>query len=261
MASITREPNGRRTVQFVGADRKRRSIRLGKVTQRLADAVRVKVESLVSSMITGHAPDDETSRWVAGLDHVMSGKLAAVGLMPKRSSDVLEMFIDDYIEMRSDVKPRTRINLKQTKCWLVKYFKADKRLRDITEGDAEAWGLWMAEQGSAENTIRRNCGRARQLFKYAIKKKIIACNPFCDLKRRCSRIRSGSISSRVPKLMPCLRSVLMRSGGSYSRWPVSAGSGVPAKFSRCGGAISIGSSVASRSRVLKRNISKAKNLA
>jgi len=37
MASITKQPNGRRTIQFVGPDRKRRSIRLGKVSQRYAE--------------------------------------------------------------------------------------------------------------------------------------------------------------------------------------------------------------------------------
>ena len=48
MASITREANGRRTVQFVGADGKRRSIRLGKVSQRSAEGVKVRIEALVT---------------------------------------------------------------------------------------------------------------------------------------------------------------------------------------------------------------------
>ncbi len=46
MASITRESNGRKTIQFVAGDGKRRSIRLGKTTVRNAEAVRVKVEDL-----------------------------------------------------------------------------------------------------------------------------------------------------------------------------------------------------------------------
>ena len=49
MASISKEPNGRRTIQFVGADGKRRSIRLGKVSQRTAEMVKVKVEALVAA--------------------------------------------------------------------------------------------------------------------------------------------------------------------------------------------------------------------
>jgi hypothetical protein len=31
MASITKHPNGRREVQFIGPDQKRRTVRLGKV--------------------------------------------------------------------------------------------------------------------------------------------------------------------------------------------------------------------------------------
>ena len=37
---ISKDPNGRRTIQFVGSDGKRRSIRLGKVSQRQAEAVK-----------------------------------------------------------------------------------------------------------------------------------------------------------------------------------------------------------------------------
>lgn len=41
MASISKAPGGRRTIQFVAADGKRRSIRLGKVSQRDAEAALV----------------------------------------------------------------------------------------------------------------------------------------------------------------------------------------------------------------------------
>ncbi|MEE9296465.1 MAG: integrase, partial [Phycisphaerae bacterium] len=71
MASITREPAGRRTIQFVGADKRRRSIRLGKASQRTAEAVKFRVEQLVTATITGHAMDDETARWLAERDAVM----------------------------------------------------------------------------------------------------------------------------------------------------------------------------------------------
>ena len=79
MASINREPNGRKTIQFVAADGKRRSIRLGKMNRKAATAFRVRVEHLVSASITGHPLDEETSRWLAGLDDIMIDRLAAVG--------------------------------------------------------------------------------------------------------------------------------------------------------------------------------------
>jgi len=53
MASISKEPNGRRTIQFVGADGKRRSIRLGKVSKHTAQGIKVKVEALVEASFSG----------------------------------------------------------------------------------------------------------------------------------------------------------------------------------------------------------------
>jgi len=50
MASITREPNGRKTIQFTGPDCKRRSIRLGKVSQRHAETVKTRVEQLAAAV-------------------------------------------------------------------------------------------------------------------------------------------------------------------------------------------------------------------
>ena len=97
MASITREGNGRRTIQFVAPDKKRRSIRLGKASQRTAEAVKVRVEHLVASRNTGHALDDETSRWVAGLDDTLREKLAAVGLVRSVETATLGAFIENYI--------------------------------------------------------------------------------------------------------------------------------------------------------------------
>ena len=68
MASISKDPGGRRRIIFKGGDNKRRAIRLGKVSQETALSVKVKVERLVAAQITGHALDNETAAWVARLD-------------------------------------------------------------------------------------------------------------------------------------------------------------------------------------------------
>ena len=107
MASITKQPNGRRMIQFIGPDKKRRSIRLGKVPQKAAVAMKLRVEALVASAITGHAIDDETARWVAGLDDGLSERLAAVGLIRARARSTLGAFVDSYIASRTDLKPGT----------------------------------------------------------------------------------------------------------------------------------------------------------
>jgi integrase len=187
MASISHDKKtGRRMIQFTGPDGKRRSIRLGKASRRYADMVKPKVEDLVAARITGGSPCDETSRWLADLDEGMLKKLAAVDLIelkPEQQGQIiLEPFLDDYINRRTDVKKSTRTVLSHTRRNLVEYFGPDKAIRDITPGDADEWANYLRESGLAENTVRRRCGIAKQYFRAAIRKKYIQENPFLDLR-------------------------------------------------------------------------------
>ncbi len=181
MASISRQPGGRRTIQFVGRDNRRRSVRLGKVSQRAAEAVKVRVEQLVAASITGHPTDDETARWLVGLDSVLYDRLAAVQLVPKRHGVMLAAFIDAYVDSRDDVKPATATVYGHTRRCLVAFFGDDKPLRDITPGDADLWRLGLIRSGLADNTVRRRCGIAKQFFHAAVRQKLIGENPFADL--------------------------------------------------------------------------------
>jgi integrase len=84
--------------------------------------------------------------------------------------------------MRTDVKPGTQMLDGQTRRNLLAFFPADKQLVSFTRGDGDAWRLSLKEQGLAENTIRRRCGRAKQFFNAAVRRKLIPENPFSDLK-------------------------------------------------------------------------------
>lgn len=182
MASISREKNGRRTIQFVAPNGKRKSIRLGKTPQRTAEAVKIKVEQLVASKIAGHAVDDETARWIASLDSVMSDKLAAAGLIPRRETIALLGFIDLYMASRIDLKPRTQMKLTTTRRVLVELFRADRPMRDISPGDADEFRLHLVSRGLSENTIRKHVSIAKQFFNAAVRKRLISSNPFAGLK-------------------------------------------------------------------------------
>lgn len=181
MASISREPNGRRTIQFVGPDGKRRSIRLGKVSQRTAEGIKVRVESLVTAAITGNM-DDDLARWVAEREDAMIAKLAAVGLVPKRAIATLEAFLNRYIESRVDVKPATITNWTQVKRSLIDHFGADRPLRSITVGDCENYRLYLLGRGFAPTTAARWLRFARQFFTAARKHKLVAVNPFSEIE-------------------------------------------------------------------------------
>jgi integrase len=186
MASITREANGRRLIQFCDTNGKRRSIRFGKVSQRVAEAIKIKIESLITSKITGTSIDDETSRWVATITEDMADKLALVGLIPTRKKAekrclTIGDFIDQYIASRSDIKDRTKNNLDQAKKHLIQFFGQNKPLGDITPGEADECRLHLMKRLS-ENTARRHCGRAKQFFRAAQRKHLIQANPFADMK-------------------------------------------------------------------------------
>jgi integrase len=183
MASISKEPNGRRTLQFVAADGKRRTIRLGKVSQRVADEIKGRIEHLNAAVAAGCSIDRETATWVAKLGDDLADKLAAVGLIAPRASAnaQLQEFISGYIASRADIKPRTRLNLEVCGRRLVEFFGADKLLREVRPGDADEFCSWLRGR-YATATAARTIKRAKQLFLAAVRKECIAKNPFAGVK-------------------------------------------------------------------------------
>ena len=77
---------------------------MGKVSQRIAEGVKVRVEHLAAAAITRESLDEETARWVSNLPGVLRDKLADVGLVPRRGKATLGQFLASYIDGRTDVK-------------------------------------------------------------------------------------------------------------------------------------------------------------
>ena len=180
MASISRQLGGRRTIQFLDG-KKRRSIRLGRCSERDAETIRLKVEHLIFAKNSGFAPNDEIARWLADLDDTLRDKLVRVGLVPKRESATLGLFADAYIASRADLRPISRVTYRLTRANLVDHFGAGKLLREITPGDADGWRLSLIGQGLKENTVRLRTTIAKVLFKAALRAGLVTANPFLDL--------------------------------------------------------------------------------
>ncbi|RMH14941.1 MAG: integrase, partial [Gemmatimonadetes bacterium] len=129
MASITTRKNGSRFISFVNAAGEPRHITLGKVPKRYAEALKVKVEDLASAALHGHAPTDDTTRWLASIDDRLYEKLAAVGLAPERTGAAIGTWLEQYLDEREgDLKPESLRKLKQTKAKLLAHFDADTPL-------------------------------------------------------------------------------------------------------------------------------------
>ena len=181
MASIVNDPGGRRRIQFVSADRKRRTIYLGRMSMRSAEAIKRHVEELNSSITAGVSPSVDTGRWLKQVEKAIHDKLVLVGLVQRREDASLAGFTQSYLSSRVDIKPRTRTNLDAARSYLLSIFGGDKPLRSFTEGDAESFRLELIRSGKAESTVRRAIGRARQYFKAAMSRGLIDVNPFAGM--------------------------------------------------------------------------------
>ena len=185
MASISNDAGGGRRILFVNQNRDRKSIRLGKVSRKIADEVKSRVENIVAAAKAGHSIDGETADWLGKIGDELHSRLAAVGLVPGRQAAAaapkLGDFLESYIAGRTDVADSTVINLNAASRRLVEFFGEDKPIDAFTVDDAKAWLVWMKSK-NADATIGRTVRRARQFFQAAIDKELIDKNPFSKIK-------------------------------------------------------------------------------
>lgn len=191
MASIAKEANGRRTIQFIGRDGKRHSVRLGKVPQKMAESVKLKIEHLVAAAETGHALDSETARWVAELGDDLSAKLSRAGLIPERETAKLGEFLTSYIKGRADAKPASRVVWRHTQNNLVTFLGEGRVLRNITPADAEGFRQYLIGEKLASTTIAKRLQFARGFFSAMLKRKLIGANPFAEVRHQ-----AGDVTTR-----------------------------------------------------------------
>ncbi len=190
MASLSHDKGERYRIQFIDADGKRRTIRLGALPRAQAEQIKRHVEALVSAQVSGEPIRRQTGLWLAeDVGEVLRGRMEAAGLVepvePVEASNTpcLAEWLDRYIGMRTDVKPLTTRNMKQARDTLVEYFGPDRPIDTITPLDAEAFAAWMiGPRGLAKATAARRLKRAKQFFSAAVKGKILAESPFTDIK-------------------------------------------------------------------------------
>jgi hypothetical protein len=84
MASISNQPGGKRTIQFMGLDGKRRSIRLGKTSKAIAETVSAHVQAILNAAEAGIPVDPKTTVWLSEIGDDLHSKLSRVGLVTPR---------------------------------------------------------------------------------------------------------------------------------------------------------------------------------
>lgn len=191
MASIVRlrdrktgKPNGFRAIQFVDRQGRRPTVYLGKISAKGAESVKVHVEALISHTLSGAQVGDQTLQWLTTISDDLKTSLVKVGLLGECEVSTLGAFLRSYIDERKDLKPSTIITMENVRRNLIAHFGENKRLSDITPGDADAFRRFLeTDEELCENTICRRCGIAKQFFRNAQRRRLIAESPFADMKK------------------------------------------------------------------------------
>ena len=193
MASISKDSNGTKRVEFTDANRKRRSIRLGKTDMKIVGTIKTYVEKLVAAQVMNVAPDAETARWVANLSDDFHAKLARTGLIAERRKvGTLGEVIPEVIKEKSiDAKPATIEIWEQAEESLYRYFGKDRRIDTITEVEAKEFSIWLTKQGSLkesgplkQTTVYKRMQHAIAFFHVLVRKGVVPSNPFTGLAKR-----------------------------------------------------------------------------
>ena len=190
MASLLQKGN-RYSLQFrLRPNTDRITISLGDVAESQAQNIQSRVEELVKAIKADRAPDVSTTKWCHKLDDDLHAKLVKAGLLVPRDGaqegpqvPALSKFVDDYITKRTDVKPGTAAWYRRAKGQLVGFFGATRPLDRITAEETEDFRRWLtSDRKQGSNTTAKLCCVAKQFFRAAVRRKLIAENPFVDMK-------------------------------------------------------------------------------
>ena len=97
----------RAEIQFTDANRKRRTLRLGRMNQRAAQRILERVKAINAARIASDTVDEDTAKWISKLTPAIADKLAAVDLLATPADVTIADMIDRYIASRTDAKSST----------------------------------------------------------------------------------------------------------------------------------------------------------
>ena len=183
-----------------GLDGRRHTIRLGKVSKAIATTTVNRVEALEAARMAGTAIDADTTRWLAKLSDDIYGRLVKAELVPPRQKEdrlddvTIGQWLGQYFD-RIDIKSqkkRTRLGYERARRLLEEFFGKDRRLVTVAEGHADDYRAWLLKR-FAPATVSVDLRRAKQFFKQAVRRRLLAASPFEEVKCGSQRNRKRQV--------------------------------------------------------------------
>ncbi len=183
-----------------GLDGRRHTIRLGKVSKAIATTTVNRIEALEAARMAGTAIDADTTRWLAKLSDDVYGRLVKAELVPPRQKEdrpdevTIGQWLDQFFDRINLVgrKKRTRLGYERARRLLEEFFGRDRRLATVAEGHADDYKAWLLKKFSPA-TVSVDLRRAKQFFKQAVRRRLLAASPFEEVKCGSQRNRKRQV--------------------------------------------------------------------
>ena len=186
MAGIGREGKRRelKRIVFRDAAGKQQSLRLGKCSEKAAQAALAGFERVFEAHRLGTTIHPDGVRWLESVDDRIHARIAAFGFVEPRKSreaTTLATLVSRFQES-AVVKASTRAAYKQAIDSLLEHFAGATQLQAIGPQGADRWRRTIAGSGLAPATVAKRVHVAKAIFRKAVKWGMIPMSPFADLR-------------------------------------------------------------------------------
>ncbi len=188
MASVCCDKGGLKRVAFKGLDGKRRSLRLGKRSEKYANDVRRHVEAILASAGARLPMDQQTAVWLAEIESDLHSRLASVGLVTPREVKAIDStsfgaWIDRFRESRAHLKGGTRMGIDYALDNAAAFFGRETAIASITPGRCDDFAIWLTkDQKQAPATAGRRIRTVKAVFRAAVRHELLIRNPMEGIK-------------------------------------------------------------------------------
>ncbi len=176
-------------------DGRRRTIRLGAVNKEELATAKTMAERLFRAKEIGTL-DPLAESWLQERPPKIYDRFVRVGLAEPRtapeaapepeqeSEPVVRLgdFLDGYFEDRDDLKAGSLLVYGHSRRNLIEFFGREKAVQDVNEYDAQQWQRYLKREGLSPATVHKRTGHAKMYFDAAVRRRLIAVNPFLGLK-------------------------------------------------------------------------------
>lgn len=229
MASLVNRPNGHKWLQFTTSkSRKRYTLRLGKVSEKVAMDFKFHLESLIASQSGGLQLSGHTIAWLNSMSDRYHRNLVTAGLVADRRNSVstLSVLLSRY-EAGIAAAKSTIDNVRQMHNSLIEYFGADRDIATINTSDANDFKAHLLLHGNkkggplAAATVSRRIRRCRAVFKFAVDNGWLQKSPFSHMKGFCevNKKREHFVAvDKVNAIFPHISDHEIRAAVALARW-------------------------------------------